>query len=150
MRIGRRLMKALIWGLVLCLSILGGGLWFAYWYVTDGDTFAQLIREHAVRFFPRSILDPGRVHISLYGGKVSFRELRMIQKIDGLPFELLRIPWLDIRIDAKGSPRANWRRARWWSASRRCDCAGDLTAPGTSKACSRIPGRVRGSRRRRS
>ena len=38
MRIGRRLVKALTWGLVLCLSILGGGLWFAYWYMTDGET----------------------------------------------------------------------------------------------------------------
>ena len=52
MRIGRRVVKALIWGLVLCLSILGGGLWFAYWYMTDGETVAQLIREHAVRYFP--------------------------------------------------------------------------------------------------
>ena len=29
--LGRRLMKALIWGLVVCLSILGGGLGYAYW-----------------------------------------------------------------------------------------------------------------------
>ena len=63
MRIGRRVMKALFWGLVLCLSILGGGLWFAYWYMTDGETVAQLIREHAVRYFPGSTLDPGRVQI---------------------------------------------------------------------------------------
>jgi AsmA-like C-terminal region len=101
MRLGRRLMKAVIWGLVLCLSILGGALWCAYRYATDGDTLAQLIKEHAIRFFPRSILDPGRVHFSLFGGKLSFRELRMIQRIDGAPFELLRIPSLSIRIDAK-------------------------------------------------
>ena len=94
-------MKAVIWGLVLCLSILGGALWCAYRYATDGDTLAQLIREHAVRFFPHSVLEPGRVHLSLFGGKVSFRELKMIQRIDGAPFELLRIPSLSIRIDAK-------------------------------------------------
>ncbi len=99
MRIGRRLVKALVWGLLLCLSILGGGLWFAYWYMTDGETVAQLIREHAVRYFPRSTLDPGRVRISLYGGELVFRQLRMIQKIDGAPFEVLRIPWLNIKIN---------------------------------------------------
>ena len=101
MRIGRRLMKALVWGLLLCLSILGGGLWFAYWYMTDGETVAQLIREHAVRYFPHSTLDPGRVRISLYGGELVFRQLRMIQKIEGAPFEVLRIPWLNIKINSR-------------------------------------------------
>ena len=41
------------------LSILGGGLWFAYWYITDSDTASKLIREEAIRFFPNAILDPG-------------------------------------------------------------------------------------------
>ena len=112
MRIGRRVVKTLIWGLVLCLSILGGGLWFAYWYMTDGDTIARLIREHAVRYFPRSTLDPGGVHISLYGGKVVFRQLRLIQRIDGVPFEVLRIPWLNIRINTKrlAEGQSDWAR----------------------------------------
>ena len=101
MRIGRRVVKALIWGVILCLSILGGGLWFAYWYLTDGETVAQLIRERAVRYFPRSTLDPGGVHISLYGGKAVFRQLRLIQNIDGASFEVLRIPWLSIRINTQ-------------------------------------------------
>ena len=101
MRIGRRLVKALVWGLLLCLSILGGGLWFAYWYMTDGETVAQLIREHAVPYFPHATLDPGRVRTSLYGGEVVFRQLRMIQKIEGAPFEVLRIPWLNIKINTR-------------------------------------------------
>src|ERR1700733_6292617 len=101
MRIGRRLVKALVLGLLLCVSILGGGLWFAYWYMTDGETVAQVIREHAVRYFPHSTLDPGRVRISLYGGELVFRQLRIIQKIDGAPFEVLRIPWLNIKINTR-------------------------------------------------
>jgi AsmA-like C-terminal region len=101
MRIGRRLVKALVLGLLLCVSILGGGLWFAYWYMTDGETVAQVVREHAVRYFPRSTLDPGRVRISLYGGELVFRQLRLIQKIDGAPFEVLRIPWLNIKINTR-------------------------------------------------
>lgn len=59
MCIGRRVARALFWGLVLCFSTLVGGLWFAYWYLTDGDTVAQLIREKAVRYFPGSTLEPG-------------------------------------------------------------------------------------------
>ena len=101
MRIGRRIVKVLFWGAVLCLSIVVGGLWFAYWYLTDGDTIAQLIRERAVRFFPGSTLDPGRVHISLTGAEVAFRNLKLIQRIDGQPFETLAVPYLKILIDAK-------------------------------------------------
>ena len=41
MRIGRRIVKALFWGLTLSLSIAGGALWFAYWYMTDSDTAAR-------------------------------------------------------------------------------------------------------------
>ena len=78
MRIGRRLVKTLTWGLVLSLSIVGGGLGYAYWCVTDGEWVAQLIRESAVRYFPGSMLDPGRVRVSLYGGELVFRELKLI------------------------------------------------------------------------
>jgi hypothetical protein len=93
--------KVLLWGLLLCVSIVVGGLWFAYWYITDGDTVAQLIREKAVAYFPGSSLDPGRVRLSLYGGDVEFRQLRLLQKIDGAPFEVLRVPWLKIRINTR-------------------------------------------------
>ena len=151
MRIGRRVVKALIWGFVLCLSILGGGLWFAYWYMTDGETIAQLIREHAVRYFPGSTLDPGGVQISLFGGKVVFHQLRLIQRIDGAPFEVLRIPWLNIRINTRKLAKGQFGGARGGGQPRRrCDCAAAVTAPGTSTACSPTLGRARGSRRRRS
>ena len=60
MRLGRRVARFLFWGLVLCFSSLAGGLWFAYWYITDSETISRIIREHAVRY-SQSILDPGRV-----------------------------------------------------------------------------------------
>jgi hypothetical protein len=101
MRIGRRLVKVMILGLVLCFSTLVGGLWFAYWCVTDGDTVAKLIRERAGRYFPGSTLDPGRVRISLYGGDVVFRQLKLIQRVDNAPFEVVRVPWLNIRINTR-------------------------------------------------
>jgi hypothetical protein len=101
MRIGRRVAKVFVWGMLLCLSTLIGGLWFAYWYMTDGETIAQVIREKAARYFPGSTLEPGGVHISLFGGKIVFKQLKLIQKIDGAPFEALRIPWLNIRINTR-------------------------------------------------
>ena len=69
--------------------------------MTDGEWVAQLIREGAVRYFPGSTLDPGRVRVSLYGGELVFRELKLIQRIDNAPFEVLRIPWLSVRINTK-------------------------------------------------
>ena len=101
MRIGRRVAKVVFWGLVLCLSILGGGLWFAYWYMTDSESAAQLIREHAIRYFPHSILDPGRVRTRLFAGEVVLRQLQLRQQIDGVGFEAVRIPWLHIRINPR-------------------------------------------------
>ena len=100
MRIGRRVVKVLIWGSVLCISTLAGGLWFAFWFMTD-ETVAQLIREKAVRYFPGSTLEPGGVHISLYGGKVVFKQLRLVQRIDDAPFEVLRIPYLTLRVNTR-------------------------------------------------
>ena len=60
MKTGRRVVKTLLWVLTLCLSICGGALWFAYWYITDSETAARLIREHSVKYFPGSTLEPGR------------------------------------------------------------------------------------------
>ncbi len=101
MRIGRRLLKALMWGLVLCLSTLAGGLWFAYWHMTDSGTIGPIIREYAIKYFPGSTLDPGGVHVSLFGGRVVFRELRLTQKIEGASFDVLQIPWMSVRINTK-------------------------------------------------
>jgi hypothetical protein len=101
MRIGRRIVKILFWGLLLSFSIAGGALWFAYWYMTDSETAARLIREHAVKFFPGSSLEPGRVRIRPILGEIVLNQLQLLQRIDGTPFEVLRIPWLNIRINTR-------------------------------------------------
>ena len=61
MRIGRRVGRFFFLAVVVCLCSLAGGLGFAYWYITDSETISRAIREHGVRYFPRAILDPGRV-----------------------------------------------------------------------------------------
>ena len=101
MRIGRRVVKIVFWGMLLSLSIAGGALWFAYSYMTDSETAARLIREHAIKYFPGSLLEPGRVRIRPLIGEVVLHQLQLLQRIDGTPFEVLRIPWLNIRINTR-------------------------------------------------
>jgi hypothetical protein len=101
MRIRRRVAKVVFWGLVLCLSILAGGLWFAYTYLTDSATAARLIKNYALRYLPGSIVEPGRVRLRLLGGELTLLQLNVYQRIDGAPFVALRIPWLHIGINAR-------------------------------------------------
>jgi hypothetical protein len=101
MCIGRRVVKALLWVFILCLSIMGGGLFFAYSYITDSETAAKLIREQAVRYFPTATLEPGRVRVRPFAGEVVIRDLKLRQPIDSSFLEVLRIPWLHVQIDAR-------------------------------------------------
>ena len=101
MRMGRRVARFLFWGSVLCFSTLAGGLWFAYWYITDGETTARIIREHAVRYFPKAILEPGRVRPRLFAGELVLHDLKLKQAIDGALFETLRIAYLQIRLNPR-------------------------------------------------
>ena len=101
MRIGRRVARVLIWGVVLCLSSLAGGIWFLYWHITDSETISKLIREQGVRYFPKAILDPGRVRPRIFAGELVFHDFRLRQAIDGNLFETLRIPFLQLRVNAR-------------------------------------------------
>ena len=101
MRIGRRVAKVMIWGVVLCLSILGGGLWFAYTYVTDSETAARLLKQYLSQFLPGSDVDPGRVRLKPFLGELTLINAQVFQRIDGRPFQALRIPWLRIGIDPR-------------------------------------------------
>ena len=47
MRVRRRLRKVLLWGTLVLVASLSGGLWFAYIYATDSETIARLIRAGA-------------------------------------------------------------------------------------------------------
>src|SRR5262245_40375406 len=57
MRKGRRIARFVFWSFILCVCSLAGGLWFLYWYITDSETIAGVIREHGARYFPRAILE---------------------------------------------------------------------------------------------
>jgi hypothetical protein len=101
MRIARRLRKVVFWGIMLCLSILAGGLWCAYLYFTDGETARRLIIQQSVRFLPRSILDPGRVKVGLFKGQLTLSQVLLRQVVDGVMVPSLRIPYLNIQINSR-------------------------------------------------
>jgi hypothetical protein len=101
MRLGKRIAKFLFWGLVLVAAIVGGAAWFAYALVTDGDTATRLIRAHAIKFLPGTILEMGRPNISLLRGEVKIKDITLRQRIDGDSFLTARLPWLSLRLDAR-------------------------------------------------
>ncbi len=101
MRMGRRVLKLCVWVLVVKLSIIGGGLWFAYTYVTDSANAARWIRQYAVKFLPGSDLDPGRVRMRPLIGELTLINTRIFQRIDGAPFQTLRIPWLHVMVNTR-------------------------------------------------
>jgi hypothetical protein len=101
MRPGRRLAKILVWGLVLILLISAGAGWFAYALVTDSETAARLIKAQAARFLPRSMVEMGRINISIFKGEVTVSQFLVRQRIDGQPFLTARVPWLSVRLDAR-------------------------------------------------
>jgi hypothetical protein len=100
-RLGRRIARFVFWGLVLCFSSLAGGLWFAYWYITDSDSIARVIRTHAIRYFPKAILEPGRIRPSLFKGELVFHEVKLRQVVDGSLFETLRLAFLQLKVNPR-------------------------------------------------
>jgi hypothetical protein len=100
-RMARYLVKILFWLAVLCVAIPAGGLWYMYSYMTDSATVARIIREHAVKYLRDSELIPGHVRIRPVAGELVLREILVRQRIDGLPFPTLRIPWLQMQFSAR-------------------------------------------------
>lgn len=99
MRIRTRAWRVVVWGGLLVLCSLAGGLWWAYSYYTNSDTLARLIESEAPRYLPGGHLDVGHVEARFLGGKFQLTHLSLRQAIDGLNFQALRIPWLNIRYD---------------------------------------------------
>jgi len=99
MRFGRRLLKFLVWSLVLAASLTAAATWFAYAFVTDSDTLSRKIKEELVPFLPNAVVSIGRAELHLIPGKVVVKNLHVSQMIDGRSFTTLEIPWLQVRLD---------------------------------------------------
>lgn len=101
MRIGRRVAKVLFWVLVFCLSVLGGGLWFAYTYVTDSANAARAIKQYAVKYLPTAVVEPARVHVARLFNEVTLHDTRVYQWIRGTRFQTLHIPRLNVQVNTR-------------------------------------------------
>ena len=101
MRSRRRLRKVLFWGTLLLLTIVTGGLGLAYMYVTDGTTLGAMIEAEIPRYLPGSRVILGRVKVRPFAGEINVTHLSLEQKLDGVPFQAGRIPWLRVRHDAR-------------------------------------------------
>lgn len=96
-----RLRKALAWATVVLVASLAGGLWFAYVYATDSETLARVIRNGAPRYLPDATVEVGRAKVRPFAGEFHVSQISVRQTIDGVPFETLRIPWLNLRHDPR-------------------------------------------------
>src|SRR4051794_32970817 len=101
MRIRRRVWKFIFWCSMLVMTVLSGGLWVAYLYVTDGTTLGAIIEAEIPRYLPGSRLVLGRVKVRPFAGELNLREVSLRQTIDGVQFQSIWIPWLRVRHDAR-------------------------------------------------
>lgn len=95
----RRLRKVLLWGFLFVASVVAGAIAFAYTYITDSDTLAQIIREAAPKYLPRAEVRVDRVQLKPLMGDVELKQTSVWQRIDGKSFEAVKIPWLQVRSD---------------------------------------------------
>ncbi len=101
MRIRIRWRKLVAWTLLLILCTIAGGLGFAYSFYTDSATLGSLLKAEIPRYFPHTQFDVGRVRVRPFIGEVTLTDLGLRQVVDGANFQMLRIPWLHVRHDAR-------------------------------------------------
>jgi hypothetical protein len=101
-----RVRKVMFWGTFFLLTSLAGVLGFAYWYVTDSETLASLIKAESPRYLPGARLEMTKARVWPLIGKINLTQVHLLQVIDGTPFLAVRIPWLQIKLD----PRALLKR----------------------------------------
>ncbi|MDG3006045.1 AsmA family protein [Paludisphaera mucosa] len=99
MRFGRRLAKILIWGALVGVLLTAAATWFAYAFVTDGDTVARLIQAELRRFFPRAEFAFGKVDFRPLRGKATLKQITANQTVEGRTFPTASILWLELRFN---------------------------------------------------
>ena len=97
----RKLRKFLAWGTIVLLASLGGGLWCAYYYATDGANLIRLIQKKAPEYLPEARVEIYRARFRPFIGEIHLNTITVRQKIDKTLFQTLKIPWLSIRHNPK-------------------------------------------------
>jgi hypothetical protein len=83
------------------LASLAGALWFAYIHVTDSDTIVRAIRSQSPKYFKQGWVDLARARLRWWTGEVNLSDVRLMQVVDGVPFQVVRIPWLHVQHDPR-------------------------------------------------
>ena len=99
MRFGRRLVKLLVWGVVLSLALGACAAWFAYAIATDSDTAKKWLKAELAKILPNCQIDIDKIDVRPLQGKVTVSNLRIRQWIDGESFMTLQIPRVFLRLD---------------------------------------------------
>lgn len=108
MAMRRRIKKIVGWFLVLVLAILGGGLTFAYYYVTDSATLASFLRRELPRFLPAARFEVVRVAVRPLMGDFELKHVALWKSVDGRQVRLLHIPYLKISQDVSSLLRGEF------------------------------------------
>ncbi|WP_337176802.1 AsmA-like C-terminal region-containing protein [Paludisphaera sp.] len=95
----RRVARFLFWSATFGLILAAGAAWFAYSFVTDGDTVARMLQAKLREFFPRAEFEFGRVDFQPLRGRATLKNLVATQSVDGEPFPSISIAWLGLRFD---------------------------------------------------
>jgi hypothetical protein len=95
----RRAAKFLFWSATFGLILAAGAAWFAYSFVTDGDTVARMLQAQLRVFFPRAHFEFGRVDLRPLRGRATLKNVVATQMVDGRPFPSISILWLDLHFD---------------------------------------------------
>jgi hypothetical protein len=96
-----RFRKLIVWSILFTFAVLAGALGFAYFYITDSSTLVELINARVPHFFPGSRFQVERVLLRPMLGQVDIRQATLWQTVDGRPFNVGRIPWLQVRCDLR-------------------------------------------------
>jgi 4-amino-4-deoxy-L-arabinose transferase-like glycosyltransferase len=79
MHLRRRTRKVLGWGAFLVVAILVGGTIAAYFYVTDSETLADLIRREAPRYLPGCRVNVMKVRFRPLWGDVGLNQVHVYE-----------------------------------------------------------------------
>ena len=83
--VGRRVRKVVGWGTFLVASILVGGTISAYFYVTDSETLADLIRREAPKYLPDCRVDVFKARIRPFFGEVMLSQVQVRETVGDSP-----------------------------------------------------------------
>lgn len=108
-RFGRDTKKMVAWAVVLPVSVLVGGGWYAVGHATDGSELARLVERESVRLLPGSIVRVGRVRLRPIAGTATLEQVRVHQGLDTLAGPTVEVGYLRLRYDVSALLKKQFR-----------------------------------------